>query len=163
MRSKLRSRAAVNCALCAAALSGWVAFVWPPVVDAAQAGAETPARAPSILVKDAWIRWLPAGVPSGGYATLTNTGEQPVTLIGASSAAFGEVSLHRSVDRAGNMEMVPVKRITIDPHSSLDFEAAGYHFMLMEPSTSLVPGGHVQITLRFAGGAELTVPFEVRK
>src|SRR5271169_4584354 len=30
--------------------------------------------APSIRVKDAWIRWLPAGVPSGGYATLINTG-----------------------------------------------------------------------------------------
>ncbi len=155
MRSELR--------FCAAALSGWLSLAGPPVLGASQAVAETPAPAPSIRVKDAWIRWLPAGVPSGGYATLINTGEKPVTLIGASSAAFGEVSIHRSIERAGSMEMVPVERITIDAHSTLDFAAAGYHFMLMQPSMSLEPGGHLPITLRFAGGAQLTVQFEVRK
>ncbi len=155
MRSELR--------FCAAALSGWLSLVGPPVLAASQAVVETPAPAPSIRVKDAWIRWLPAGVPSGGYATLINTGEKPVTLIGASSAAFGEVSIHRSIERAGSMEMVPVERITIDPHSTLDFASAGYHFMLMQPSRSLEEGGHIPIILRFDGGGELTVQFEVRK
>src|SRR5208282_3001836 len=69
---------------------------------------------PSIQVKDAWIRWLPAGVPAGGYATLINTGDKPVTLIGVSSAVFSGFRIHRSMARAGTMEMSPVERITID-------------------------------------------------
>ena len=129
----------------------------------AQSLAKTPPPAPSIQVKDAWIRWLPAGVPAGGYATLINTGDKPVTLIGASSAVFAEAMIHRSIARAGTMEMSPVERITIDPHSTLDFAASGYHLMLMQPSRSLVAGSYVPITLRFAGGGQLTVQFEVRK
>ena len=163
MRSKPRYGAATICTLCTAALSGWLALVRPPVLAATPPVAERPARAPTIRVTDAWIRWLPAGVPAGGYATLTNTGEKPVTLLTASSAEFAEVSIHRSIERGNNMEMMPVERITIDPHSTLDFAATGYHLMLMEPSTSLKPGGRVPITLRFADGSRLTVQFEVRK
>ncbi len=155
MRSELR--------FCAAALSGWLALAGSPAVATAQSLAKTPPPAPSIQVKDAWIRWLPAGVPAGGYATLINTGDKPVTLIGASSAVFAEAMVHRSIARAGTMEMSPVERITIDPHSTLDFAASGYHLMLMQPSRSLVAGSYVPITLRFAGGGQLTVQFEVRK
>jgi copper(I)-binding protein len=35
--------------------------------------------------------------------------------------------------------------------------------MLMQPSRSLATGSYVPITLRFAGGGQLTVQFEVRK
>lgn len=119
--------------------------------------------APAIRVEEAWIRWLPAGVPAGGYMTLTNTGDRPVTLISASSPDYGEVSLHRNLNRNGTLEMVPAGEITINPHASLDFAAAGYHFMLMRPSSPRQPGDHVPITLHFVGGASLTVQFEVRR
>jgi copper(I)-binding protein len=117
----------------------------------------------TIRIDDAWIRWLPAGLPAGGYITLTNIGEKPVVLIAASSPLYGEVSVHRSVNRGGSVEMVPIKQITINPHSSLDFSALGYHLMLMQPSRTLEGGEHVPITLRFADGSSLTVPFDVRK
>ncbi len=155
MRSELR--------FCAAALLGCMALAGAPALATAQALAKPPPPAPSIQVKDAWIRWLPADVPSGGYATLINTGDKPVTLIGASSAVFADIMIHRSIARGGTMEMSPVERIVIDAHSTLDFAASGYHLMLMRPSMPLVPGSRVPITLRFAGGGELTVQFEVRK
>ncbi len=122
-----------------------------------------PAVAPTIRVEDAWIRWLPAGLPAGGYATLTNTGDKPLMLIAASSPYYGAVSMHRSVERQGIMEMMPVAQIPIVAHSSLNFAATGYHFMLMQPSKSVKLGDRVPITLRFTDGASLTVQFEVRK
>jgi len=95
--------------------------------------------------------------------TLINTGDSPVTLISASSPDYGEVSLHRNLNRGGTLEMVPAGKITINPRASLNFAATGYYFMLMQPSTPRQPGDHVPITLHFAGGASLTVEFEVRR
>jgi len=126
------------------------------------AGADAPAPAPTIRVEKAWIRWLPTGVPAGGYLTLTNTGDRALILIDVSSPAFGEVMLHRTRNRAGTVEMLPVERITIEAHTTLDFASLGYHLMLMQESKPLRPGDRVPITLRFEDGATLTVSFEVR-
>jgi copper(I)-binding protein len=125
--------------------------------------AGTPAETPPIRVADAWIRWLPAGLPAGGYATLTNTGEKPLDLIAASSSAYAEVSIHRSIDQGGTISMEPVQRITIHSHSTVDFAAQGYHLMLMQAKQPVKPGDRVPMTLRFSDGLQLTVPFEVRK
>jgi len=157
MRSKLRYRAGTMCLRAAAAAAMvWVSLAHTPSV------ASPPAKAPTIRVEEAWIRWLPAGVPAGGYATLANIGDRPVILVAASSPEFGEISLHQTLDRGGTVDMVPVAKISINPHSSVNFAAMGYHFMLMQPSESRKPGDQVPITLRFADGASMVVPFEVR-
>jgi periplasmic copper chaperone A len=119
--------------------------------------------APPIRVADAWIRWLPAGVPAAGYATLINIGDSPVICIGVASSYFRDVSIHRSVQRDGHVEMSPVDRLTLDAHAKVDLGAAGYHLMLMQPTRPIEAGDHVPITLRFADGSSLTVSFEVRK
>jgi len=122
-----------------------------------------PAAAASLEVEDAWIRWLPADLPAAGYLKLSNTSGGPATLIGVSCPAYTQVSLHRSLDEGGRMQMKPVERITIAAHSSLDFEASGYHMMLMQATKPLKPADHVPITLHFADGSTLLVQFEVRK
>ena len=142
-------------------LSASLGGLWLALAGAAFANASAPA--PSIRIENAWIRWLPSGVPAGGYLTLTNTGERALTLIGASSTAFGMVSVHRTVHHGGNVGMEPAGRISIAAHSTLDFAAAGYHLMLMDASTPLKPGDHVSIILSFADGTSLSVPFEVRQ
>ena len=116
-----------------------------------------------IEVAAAWIRWLPAGVPAAGYATLINTRDKAMYLISAASPNYEEVSLHRTVERGGTVSMVPVEKLFIGPHSTLDLGANSYHFMLMRPLKPLQPGDHVPVMLRFLGGASLTVEFEVRK
>ncbi len=126
-------------------------------------GAPAATAAPRIRIDAAWIRWLPAGLPAGGYMSLTNIGDTAVNLVAASSPAYAEVSIHRSVESGGTITMQPVTQITIEPHSRVDFAAAGYHFMLMQPAKPLEPGGHVPISLRFADGSSLEVQFEVRK
>jgi copper(I)-binding protein len=114
-------------------------------------------------IKDAWIRWLPADLPAGGYLTLINAADQPVTLVGASSPDYGVVSLHRSLTTDGTSQMVPVDAIVVKGHTTLNFASQGYHLMLMQPKRSLKPGGHVAVTLRFAATPATTVQFEVRK
>jgi periplasmic copper chaperone A len=132
---------------------------------AAPASANAPATADAlrIQVDHAWIRWLPAGLPAGGYMSLTNRGDAAVNLVAASSPAYAEVSIHRSVESGGTVAMRPVAQITIDRHSRVDFAAAGYHFMLMQPIKPLEPGDRVPLTLRFADGSSVTVQFEVRR
>ncbi len=134
-----------------------------PTTTPAPTATPVPTATPRIRVDVAWIRWLPAGLPAGGYMSLTNMGDTAVNLVAASSPAYAEVSIHRSVENGGTIVMQPVAQITIEPHSGVDFSAAGYHFMLMQPTKPLEPGGRVPISLRFADGSSLEVQFEVRK
>jgi len=119
--------------------------------------------APSVRVDAAWIRWLPAGVPAGGYATLTNFGDKPEVLTAAMSPAFKTVSIHRNVRRGTVVQMEPVDEILINPHSTLDFESAGYHFMLFDARESLEHTTVVDVTLHFKGGGSISAPFRIRK
>lgn len=131
------------------------------LMPASYASADSPP--PAIRVDAAWIRWLPAGVPAGGFARLTNLGDKPIALTSASSAAFAEVSIHRTIRRDGVMQMEPVKQIVIGPRSTLDFETAGYHFMLVGPVAAFDRATRVDMTLHFADGASVSASFQIRK
>jgi periplasmic copper chaperone A len=117
---------------------------------------------PDIQVKEAWIRWLPANVPGGGYMTVINTGSAARVLIGASSPDYGEIGMHQTRLRDGVNEMTPVASIELRPRIPVRFAEGGYHLMLLRPKRPLKPGDRVLITLRFAQGPSVEVPFEVR-
>jgi periplasmic copper chaperone A len=121
------------------------------------------AATPAVRIEDAWIRWLPAGVPAAGYFTLVNDSAGPVTLIAAASADFGDVTIHRSVEHAGVVEMEPVREIRLNPHSRLDLGALGYHLMLTSPVQPIDARKEISITLKFSDGSWLVAPFQVRK
>ena len=59
--------------------------------------------------------------------------------------------------------MLPVARIVIQPHASVNFAVAGYHIMLMKPGKPVNPGDRVPVTLHFADGTSLNVDFMVRR
>lgn len=122
-----------------------------------------PADLSALRIENAWIRWLPAGLPGGAYATLINGGARAVRLVGAFSADYGEISLHSTRMQDGMAQMRPVSQIVIDAHSSLNFEVAGYHMMLLQPRRPVSPGDRVPITLRFSEGNTITVEFQVRR
>jgi copper(I)-binding protein len=132
--------------LCAGLLTGTAAS--EPAID--------------IQVKDAWIRWLPAGAPGGGYMTLVNTGTAARVLIGATSSDYGEVSMHQTRVRNGVNEMTPVASIELRPQILVRFAEGGYHLMLLQPKRPLKPGDRVLVTLRFAQGPSVEAAFEVR-
>jgi copper(I)-binding protein len=122
----------------------------------------TTALTPPVQASDAWIRWLPAGIPSGAYLTLSNSGSAPAVLVGASSPDFAAVSFHQTITVNGMSGMSAVERLTVAAQGSLRFAPGGYHIMLMQPTRTLHPGDHVPITLRFADASSLLVSFDVR-
>lgn len=124
-------------------------------VAAAQAGAV------AASVNDARMRWLPGDLPLAGYFSITNQGSFPLYLVGASSPAFGDVMLHRSVEKDGMQRMVHVDRLDLAPGQTLVFAPGGYHLMLMDRKHPLHPGDKVPVTLRFSDGQTLEVPFRV--
>jgi copper(I)-binding protein len=147
---------AISASLCGTALL----MTTPPAWSAA--ATSPPTAAQTVQITAAWIRWLPGGVPLAGYATLANVSDQPIVLTSATSDAFHDLSLHQTLHTGGTVRMSPLERISIAPHTTLDFEARGIHLMLMQPRETLDPHGAVPITLHFADGSSLTVQFQVR-
>jgi len=113
--------------------------------------------------RDPWIRWLPGSAPMGGYFSLDNPGQDPLAVSGASSPAYGSVSLHRTSHRQdGTTSMQPVDLpLTVPGNSTIAFEPGGYHLMLRAPQHSISPGDRVTITLHLASGNRIRATFDV--
>ena len=133
----------------------------PILVLALLAAAPVLAAAP-LAVSDAWIRAMPAGVPSGGYFTLHNGSTKDLALTGASTSACGSLMLHKSEMKGGMSSMHHVDEVDVPAGGSIAFAPGGYHLMCMQATPTIVPGGRVIVTLSFKDGSKLTVPFEVR-
>jgi copper(I)-binding protein len=116
----------------------------------------------AVRVTDAWIRWLPGGIAMAGYATIVNAGPKRVSVVGASSTVFGDISVHQTVHTKTEVEMRPVKRLTVAAGATVVFETAGYHIMLSAPKRPVEPGTSVPISLMLDDGETLTAQFEVR-
>lgn len=117
-----------------------------------------------ITVDEAWIP-VPAGngMMLAGYATIKNGTGAPVTLVAASSEAFGSVSLHRTVVEKGMASMEPVDSLTLPSGDRVRLHPGGLHLMLMQPTRDLAAGDQVTIRLEFRDGATLPVTFTVRE
>jgi copper(I)-binding protein len=125
------------------------------IVMAARAGQ------PLMSVSDARVRWLPGELPMAGYFVITSHASVPLRLTGATSPAFGDVMMHRSVEEAGVERMVHVDGVDLAPGQSLAFAPGGYHLMLMDRKQELHAGEEVPVTLRFSDGQTLAVHFQV--
>ena len=117
---------------------------------------------PPVIVTDAWIRALPAGLPDSGYFTMKNPAAKAVTLTGASSSACGMLSLHKSQTMSGMSSMSDVESIDVPAGATVKFAPGGYHLMCMSPAATIKPGGKVTVVLEIADGTKMPVEFTVR-
>ena len=122
----------------------------------------SPAFAAAITVQKPWVRWLPAGLPAAGYATLVNGSDTPVSLVGARSPDYGSVMIHRSLDRGGMERMVMVNAIPVPPHGRAALTPGDYHLMLMQPRHAIRPGMRVSVRFEFSDGSTIDVAMPVR-
>ena len=132
---------------------------------AAMIGSYALAASPAVTITGAWIRFVPAGRPAGGFFTLHNDGTKPVTLTGATSPACATIELHKTetMGGMGDMEhMEAVTKIDVAPGGTLVFAPGGYHLMCMNPTSAIKPGASVSVTLEFAGGGEAAAAFDVK-
>ncbi len=111
---------------------------------------------------NARIRWLPGELPLAGYAELVNSGTAPLQLTGASSPAFAEIELHRSMEHQGMAMMQPVEHIDLAPGQKVELAPGGLHLMLMGRTRALQPGDHVPVTLQLGGAGTVTAQFAVQ-
>jgi copper(I)-binding protein len=117
----------------------------------------------NLVVEHAWIRAAPPGAMMlAGYATLRNTGDLPVTVTGADSADFADVSLHESVEENGIDRMRALGNIEIAPGATVQFAPGGKHFMLMRPKRDFKEGDTVKIHINIRSGVAENAQFIVR-
>ena len=128
-------------------------FAWPAV-----------ARECAPQVREGWVRLPPMAMPMmAGFGHIENRCGAPVTIIGVSSPAFGDVSLHetRIVDGVSRMRALPELRIA--PEGVATLKPGGMHLMLMQPRAPLVAGNKVVVEFELQGGGMLRGEFVVRK
>lgn len=120
------------------------------------------AAAPTgVRVEKAWIRWLPANLPSAAYVVIVNSGNAPTSLTGASSPDYAHSMLMHSLLAQDDSRMVPVARLDVPAHGSVKLAPGGYHIMLSGAKRPLKPGDKVPMTLKFADGTTLQVDFSM--
>ncbi len=112
-----------------------------------------------LSVHSAWIREAPLGAPAlAGYMVIENGGAAPRKLIGATSAAFKAVELHRSVIENGMARMTPQAAVSIPPAGGqIKLKPGGYHLMMIKPLRALRAGDRAFIVLKFDGDEQLKV------
>lgn len=117
-----------------------------------------------LVVEDAWIRTAPPAAPMrAGYATLRNTGDAPLQIRGAHSAAFADVSLHATQIENGVARMRELDGLSLAPGESATLEPGGKHLMLMQPRGEFGAGAKVVVTFEIESGSSTDAEFSVRE
>ncbi|TAM42185.1 MAG: copper chaperone PCu(A)C [Burkholderiaceae bacterium] len=120
------------------------------------------AAAQGVQVSVPWMRFIMPSRPAAGYFTLSNRTARNRILVGAASPACGMLMLHQSISENGADSMTMVKGVDVPAHGEVVFAPGGYHLMCVSPSSGMIPGHSVPVTLRFKSGDELTTNFPVR-
>ena len=124
---------------------------------------QTAVAAGRLEIRSAWIRTAPPGAMMlAGYATLHNGGDAPLTVIGAGSEAFGDVSLHESVEVDGVARMKALSEVEIPPGANVVFAPGGKHLMLMRPKGEIKAGESIKIRIETKSGEGASADFVVR-
>lgn len=115
-------------------------------------------------VRGGWIRAIPGGAPvQAGFGRIENPCPSAVTIVSASSPAYGGVELHRSSRGQGISRMRAVPLLRIAAGTAAVFEPGGLHLMLMRPKPGLQRAGKVTIEFALRDGRRLRGEFDIRK
>lgn len=115
-------------------------------------------------VYDAWIRTAPPGSTTlAGYATLTNTGDAPLSVLTVQSEAFRQSSIHETILERGIAKMHELPRVDLAPGATITMKPGGAHLMLTEPRHPIVAGEKAQIVFLLADGTRVETYFDIVK
>lgn len=116
-----------------------------------------------IKIEQPWSRATPAGASvAGGFVRLTNTGDQPDRLLGATFAKAKAVEIHSTIDDAGVMKMRQLPDgVALAPGATVELKPGGMHLMLLGLTDGLTAGDKVTGTLQFEKAGSVDVEFSV--
>jgi copper(I)-binding protein len=118
-----------------------------------------------IEITGGWAReTVPGATTAAGYFVMRNTGSQPRRLLGVSSPAAAQTSMHEGrVDAEGVARMRPMPSLALAPGQAVRFEPGGDHLMFEGLKAPLRVGNEVPVTFQFSDGEKpVTVRLRVR-
>src|SRR5690606_818537 len=84
------------------------------------------ASAGPLDISGAWSRSAPPGAAvMGGFATLANMGDAPLTVQAVQSEAFGKVEVHETTTEAGVSRMRELPHLELEPGARVRLEPGG--------------------------------------
>ena len=104
------------------------------------------AQAPSVEVKDAWVRGTVAGQKATG-AFMEITSKAPARLVAAASPAAGTVEIHDMKMENGVMRMFPVENVELPAGRAAKLAPGGHHLMFFDLKQPLKAGDRVALRL----------------
>lgn len=121
--------------------------------------------ASSLSVKNAYVRATPPSLPnSAAFMEITNTSNEAISLVSATSSASNIVELHTHDMKDGVMKMYQVPKIDIKANSTTVLKPGGFHVMLIDLKTKpLKEEMQVEVDLNFSNGQNIKVFAPVKK
>lgn len=98
-----------------------------------------------------------------GFGRIENRCAAPITIVGVSSPAFADTSLHETRVVAGVSRMRALPELRIAPDGVATLKPGGMHLMLMNPRAPLKAGSRVVVEFALKDGSTLRGEFVVRK
>jgi periplasmic copper chaperone A len=120
------------------------------------------AQASTLAAQNAWARKPPGVDTAAVYFLLTNTGQRPVTVIGATSSVANSVMIHESAIVDGQSRMRMKDKIVVPPGKTVTFAPEGLHVMVIGFKYDVLVGDTLPLTLQLEGGGKLNVAALVR-
>lgn len=103
-------------------------------------------------IRQLTVREMPPGrTVAVAYMQIENHTEQPLVFNYVHSSVAESVEVHEHVYDQGKMKMRPVRHLSIEGNSTLNFAPGGYHLMLQGVDKRLLEGDQVEITFEFNG------------
>jgi len=129
-------------------------------------GAATQAHeyaAGNIDIDHPWTRAVPAGAQTAaGYATITNTGQEPDRLIGGSAAGAEAVEVHEMSMQDGVMRMRQLEKgLEIAPGETVELKPGSYHLMMIGLNAAYEEGETVKGSMTFEKAGTVDIEFVV--
>lgn len=116
------------------------------------------------MLQGAWVREAaPNMMMHAAYLTVMNPGTKEIHLVGVESSQYVKAELHLSKVANGVATMVRQNQLTIPAGGTLVLKPGSFHIMLVKPIEPVKAGDEIDLSLRFADGAAMSVKALVRK
>jgi len=112
------------------------------------------------MFSDMKVMAHPPGVTvTAGFLTINNISSEPLIVTGASSDAVTRIELHESVINDDIASMTKHEELSIAAGETMELKHGGFHLMLMDIESPLMPGSTLAVTLHTnQGDIELAMP-----
>lgn len=120
-------------------------------------------KAGDLTIGHPWTRATPGGAKvAAGYLKLTNGGQKPDRLIGASAEGAETVELHEMTVVNDIMTMRQVKGgLDVKPGETVELQPGGYHMMMTGLKAPFKEGALIKGTVTFENAGTVPVEFKV--